>query len=140
MRIHESVRVLALVALGLTGLVACAHIGGASSVGQVAPAHAESSVTHPDVDFDVNCRECHAETTPDVYARWHEGRHGQVNVSCFACHGDGIEKFRLVAAPETCRGCHDAQYQSFVESDHESCFTCHDGHTLTFHSAYAEGE
>lgn len=135
MNATRTIRLLAVALVAATGLLAWIGLGGCSGpAGAAQAASAADAESHPPVDFDVSCKECHAETTPVVHEKWNEGRHGQVNVGCFVCHEDGVEDFRRVAPAESCRGCHDAQYESFVQSGQESCFVCHDGHTLTFHT------
>ncbi len=90
---------------------------------------------HLDVDFSVSCLECHTEETPEVVADWSAGTHGQVNVGCFICHGDGEEEYYASPGTEACISCHDsmAEEVATAESD-ENCFTCHNGHKLKFHA------
>ncbi|MFQ5583187.1 MAG: hypothetical protein ACE5GL_01975 [Calditrichia bacterium] len=48
---------------------------------------------HEDVDFSISCVECHEQETPEQVEEWEKGMHGQVNVGCFVCHGDGEVEF-----------------------------------------------
>jgi len=89
---------------------------------------------HPDVDWTLGCAECHAEETPEIFKQWSESRHGQVNFGCYICHGDGIEEFSAKGNDDKCSGCHAEQEISFEKSKMESCFDCHNGHTLKFHN------
>lgn len=89
---------------------------------------------HPDVDWEIGCQECHAETTPDIYADWEGSKHGMVNFGCFICHGDGQETFYPSGSDKRCGGCHAGQLVEFEKTKFESCFDCHDGHTLKFHN------
>ena len=129
----KTVRIAMLVIVAALGFLLVNGLDGAKQAGVVSTALADSHAEHPDVEFDVSCATCHAEETPEAYAAWESGVHGDVNIGCFICHGDGTETFTLKPDVETCRGCHDSAFASFEASGQESCFACHDGHTLKFH-------
>jgi uncharacterized CHY-type Zn-finger protein len=88
---------------------------------------------HADVDFSVSCLECHQETTPEPVAEWSAGMHGQVNVGCFICHGDGEAEFYAKPADDGCVTCHSAKEVDFSRLEATSCFSCHGGHSLKLH-------
>jgi uncharacterized CHY-type Zn-finger protein len=101
---------------------------------QIAPA-VFKPVKHLDVDFDISCYECHKEMTPEVAASWYEGMHGQVNVGCFVCHGDGDVTFHPQPTVERCEGCHSLYIANNEKHAGEtSCFDCHNGHNLKYHA------
>jgi hypothetical protein len=89
---------------------------------------------HPEVDWTLGCAECHEETTPEIFEQWSQSRHGDVGFGCYICHGDGTEEFYSKGNDERCSGCHAEQEVSFENSGMESCFDCHNGHTLKFHN------
>ena len=94
---------------------------------------AEPPAKHSDVDFSMSCLECHTVETPDITADWEKGMHGQVNVGCFVCHGDGDVEFFPQPTTERCVSCHSAQEADYSKIEASTCFSCHNGHTLTFH-------
>lgn len=89
---------------------------------------------HPDVDWTLSCQECHSEMTPDIYKDWELSKHGDVDFGCYICHGDGQETFYPKGTDERCGGCHAGQLVEFEETKFESCYDCHNGHTLKFHN------
>lgn len=91
------------------------------------------SARHTEVDFTISCKECHSETTPDVYEAWKSSKHGLMNFGCYMCHGDGQEEFSPKPGSGTCVGCHSPQDTDFSKLSVKNCFDCHDGHTLKFH-------
>ena len=94
----------------------------------------EQDEKHIDVDYDLSCKECHAEETPEIVQDWEAGKHGLVNVGCFVCHGDGEVEFYAKPGVARCIGCHSAYETDFEKTAGiSSCFTCHTGHTLKFH-------
>lgn len=129
----RTVRIALLVIVAALGFLLVIGLGDRDTAGVVSTALADAPAEHPDVEFDVSCNDCHAEETPEVYAAWESGVHGDVNIKCFICHGDGTETFTLKPPVETCRGCHDTAFPAFEASGQESCFSCHDHHTLQFH-------
>lgn len=88
---------------------------------------------HPEVDFTLSCLDCHRDMTPDITSEWEKGMHGQVNVGCFICHGDGEVKFYAKPGDDTCMTCHSAQETDFSNLEVSNCFSCHNGHNLKFH-------
>ena len=89
---------------------------------------------HSDEDFSMSCFECHAEVTPEITEEWTAGKHGQLNVGCFICHGDGQEEFWAKPTGEQCATCHAGHNVDFSQmAGIENCFTCHGGHDLKFH-------
>ena len=51
------------------------------------------AINIPKLDWEIGCRECHKDATPDVYIKWEASRHGEMNFGCYICHGDGQEVF-----------------------------------------------
>lgn len=94
-----------------------------------------ASAKHPEVDFSTSCYECHLNASPEIVAKWETGKHGQVNVGCFVCHGDGEEEFFAKPQGERCIGCHSAKEVNFAALPVKTCFGCHGGHDLKFHKA-----
>ena len=88
---------------------------------------------HPDVEWSVSCLECHEEETPVAVRDWYEGMHGQVNVGCYVCHGDGEVEFHPQPTTERCVGCHGGKEAACATAGITSCFECHGGHSLKFH-------
>lgn len=84
---------------------------------------------HPAAPGDQECVECHAEQA-EV---WLSGKHGLMNVKCVVCHGDPETNFVGQPAMVKCRGCHSDQVQDVEKkrsSNEQSCFLCHDNHTV----------
>lgn len=134
----------------IMGLLLAAFLAGAAcSHGQKvkteaakkpAPAAAQEAEKHLEVDFSLSCLECHTEETPEVVKEWSAGMHGQVNVGCFVCHGDGDVEFYPRPGVTRCIGCHSGYGVDFSQhAGIESCFTCHNGHTLKFHKGDTGG-
>jgi len=88
---------------------------------------------HPEVDFGRSCTECHLEVTPEVVEAWKGSKHGLMNFGCYMCHGDGTEYFEAAPSTVRCASCHGKEEIDFRVTRFESCFDCHDGHTLGFH-------
>lgn len=88
---------------------------------------------HEEVDWSMSCVECHRDFTPESTAEWEKGKHGQVNVGCFICHGDGVESFAPKPDNTSCATCHDDKFAASESSVANDCFSCHGGHTLRFH-------
>jgi len=129
----RTVRIAVLVVIAALGLLIVQGLGDTETAGVISIALADSPAEHPDVEFDVSCNDCHVEATPEAYAAWESSLHGEVNIKCFICHGDGTETFTMKPPVETCRGCHDKAFAAFEASGQESCFSCHNAHTLKFH-------
>jgi hypothetical protein len=89
---------------------------------------------HPEVDFTISCKECHKETSPEIYEDWAGSGHGKMNFGCYMCHGDGEEEFYVKPASDNCISCHSAQDVDFSQSKFNNCFDCHQGHSLKFHN------
>ena len=119
-----------IVYLSLTMLVI-----GVISMGFISNTPAYQQEKHPDVDWSISCNECHAEMTPEVFKAWENSSHGQVNFGCYICHGDGQEEFHAKGQDDGCQGCHAQQLVDFEKVKAESCFDCHDGHSLKFHNS-----
>ncbi|MBL1211817.1 MAG: hypothetical protein HND52_00550 [Ignavibacteriae bacterium] len=94
----------------------------------------QSDEKHPDVDWSIGCQDCHAEETPDIYKAWENSSHGMVNFGCYICHGDGEVTFYSQGSDATCGGCHAGQLVEFEKTKFNSCYDCHNGHTLKFHN------
>ncbi len=112
-------------------IFACAQTEAVRTKAPVASTVAQSK--HPEADFSMSCLECHQSTTPEVTAEWESSKHGQVNVGCFVCHGDGEVEFYNKPQGERCIGCHSPQEVDFTKLPVKTCFGCHDGHDLKFH-------
>ncbi|MDZ7291557.1 MAG: hypothetical protein ONB44_22220 [candidate division KSB1 bacterium] len=118
--------------LGLVFLIfACAQTEAVRTNEQAAPPGARGK--HPEVDFSISCLECHRDATPEVVVKWESGKHGQVNVGCFVCHGDGEVEFYNKPQGERCISCHSPQEVDFTKLPVKTCFGCHNGHDLKFH-------
>jgi hypothetical protein len=89
---------------------------------------------HPEVDFTISCKDCHKEESPDIYNQWAASGHGKMNFGCYMCHGDGIEEFYVEPGSDGCISCHSDQEVDFSQAQWNSCFDCHQGHTLKFHN------
>ncbi len=88
---------------------------------------------HPEADYSESCLDCHQEMTPEITEEWDSGMHGTMRVGCFICHGDGEVEFTVEPDTELCMSCHSKWETTYDGIDAKSCFSCHDGHTLTFH-------
>lgn len=132
--------------LFLAGAVILAGAACASQSPQVAPAPSAEAAEvpappqeaqearHPSVDLeDESCLDCHRRMTRIAVRSWEEGPHGEVNVGCYVCHGDGVEEFFLQPPSDICLSCHTNQAVDFERVPHDGCFDCHGGHTLTYH-------
>lgn len=134
--------VLSILAIGGLMVLACAQTENLRSNGTMPAASPASSQAneqtaaqkHPEVEFTVGCYECHTEATPEVAEQWYQSTHGKLNIGCFICHDDGIEEFSPKPTTERCLTCHTRQEVNFAKSEASSCFSCHNGHTLTFHN------
>lgn len=95
---------------------------------------------HPIVEGfnDRSCVDCHMEVTPEITEAWKSSKHGMMNFGCYMCHGDGIEAFKPQPTGEMCMGCHSGKQTDMVKIKARSCFDCHSGHTLKFHSSVNE--
>lgn len=89
---------------------------------------------HPEVEFTVSCLECHQDMTPEIAEEWSEGTHGQLNVGCYVCHGDGDIEFAAKPDDTACISCHSSKEVDFTQVEATSCFSCHSGHGLKLHS------
>lgn len=89
---------------------------------------------HPEADFSISCLECHQEVTPEITTEWNEGKHGQVHIGCFICHGDGEVEFFAKPNDMSCASCHSAKEVDFTQVEATTCFSCHGGHGLKFHA------
>lgn len=115
-------------------LFACAQNEAMRNAEQSA-APVSATGKHVEVDFSQSCYDCHLNTSPEIVAKWETGKHGQVNVGCFVCHGDGEEEFFAKPQGERCSGCHSAKEVNFAALPVKNCFGCHGGHDLKFHQA-----
>jgi len=91
------------------------------------------SKKHTKVDWNQSCEECHQTKTPKVVSKWKFSKHGDANVGCFICHGDGEEEFYSKPKSDRCITCHSSQDVDFKRIKVTSCFFCHVGHSLKFH-------
>ncbi|MEX1276060.1 MAG: hypothetical protein WEE20_09010 [Bacteroidota bacterium] len=92
-----------------------------------------AKTVHLSVDWSISCEDCHVKETPKAVKEWQFGKHGEVNVGCFVCHGDGVEEYHPQPSTERCIGCHPRQEADMQGRAEPSCFSCHHGHTLKFH-------
>lgn len=93
------------------------------------------------------CGACHKSTV----AEWQMSRHGQIGITCVACHEVHTQKARVPASTNLlCKGCHQSQTQDSVHREHDNagihCVDCHlvrpedmapsavAGHATTAHS------
>lgn len=118
-------------ALGLLWLIACSQSAAVRTRQTPEP---PPVAKHPEADFSISCFECHEGATPEITAEWSAGKHGQVNVGCFVCHGDGEIEFFAKPSGDNCMGCHSAYEVDFAKQEVKSCFSCHGGHDLKFHN------
>lgn len=84
---------------------------------------------HPAAPGDQECIECHAAQA-EV---WLSGKHGLMTVKCVVCHGDPETNFVTQPAMVRCRGCHGDQVQDVEKrraANEQSCFLCHDHHSV----------
>lgn len=127
---------VSLFVLGVLVLFACAQTGQTRTseepVSEQEMSQQESQ-QHIEVDFSQSCTECHTQMTPDIVETWQGSAHGQTNVKCYVCHGDGEVEFYPDGTDERCTGCHSNREVDFSDAPVESCFDCHNGHSLTFH-------
>ena len=69
------------------------------------------------------CIDCHQKTTPGIVSDWKLSRHGQKNISCPTCHGNGhtsaadFAQARIPTA-DTCRMCHPKRVEQFKKGKH----------------------
>jgi hypothetical protein len=127
---------VSLFVMGLLVLFACAQTGATRTSEDQAPQQEmteQEPQQHMEVDFSQSCTECHTQMTPNVVAVWQESKHGQTNVKCYVCHGDGEVEFYPAGDDARCSGCHSGQEVNFAEAPANSCFDCHGGHSLRFH-------
>jgi hypothetical protein len=119
---------------GIVILFACVQTKATrtSKPAQAEPAQ-EEITKHMEVDFTQSCTECHELMTPDIFASWQASKHGQTNVKCYVCHGDGMIEFYPTGSDTRCIGCHSQKEVDFSEIPVDRCFDCHGGHTLIFH-------
>lgn len=87
---------------------------------------------HPRVDFTVPCQDCHRRSDPEVVRDWEESLHGQQDVGCVVCHGDGQVHFEARPGDEHCATCHSATIADPQHAPVDRCFSCHDAHRLMF--------
>jgi hypothetical protein len=104
--------------------VACSSVALAQYEKQEANAH-------PEVDYTINCVDCHREKTPERVAAWQSSKHGLMNFGCYLCHGDGEVEFTPKPQTANCSSCHSAAHDGEIETpDFIDCYSCHDPHTL----------
>lgn len=84
--------------------------------------------THMKTDSQ-DCEECHV----DQAKVWMEGKHGLMNVKCVVCHGSPEINFAPKPGMDRCRGCHGdqvASVQKQLPAKEQTCFLCHEHHTV----------
>jgi len=69
------------------------------------------------------CLECHAGVTPKIVGDWELSRHGENEVDCSVCHGNGhTSESDVVEAsiptPQTCATCHEDQVAQYSRGKH----------------------
>ena len=138
----KALRVTALLGVLLAGALGCAAVAAQPGAADGQPARADQVAEqerHPRVDFSIGCAECHEEQTPAAVEAWQASAHGEQSVRCFVCHGDGEVEFTVSPKTETCYSCHSEKEADTARMPAQSCFSCHDGHSLKFHQ-YQRGE
>lgn len=132
----KPVGMMALLGVLLAGALGCAAVAAQPGAADGQPARVEQVAQqerHPKVDFSIGCAECHAEDTPAVVDAWKSSAHGEQNVGCFVCHGDGEVEFTVRPRTEVCYSCHAEAEADLDRMPAQSCFGCHNGHSLKFH-------
>lgn len=93
------------------------------------------------------CGTCHTSTM----AEWQASRHGQLGISCVACHEVHTQKARTAASTNLlCAACHQSHTQNLMHQQHSAaglhCVDCHlarpvdgaasavSGHAVTAHT------
>ena len=93
------------------------------------------------------CGHCHTSTVTE----WRSSRHGQVGITCVACHEVHTQKTRVTEATDLlCANCHQSDMQDATHAVHSQavvrCIDCHlarpddiaesavSGHAITSHS------
>ena len=84
--------IIFLLSVALIASLSCSSTQQMTSTKEAPPAPPVPA-KHADVDFSKSCLDCHKTETPDAVAEWQSGMHGEVNVGCFICHGDGKEEY-----------------------------------------------
>ena len=93
------------------------------------PGLALAAEKHQAPPGDQECVECHDEQAKV----WLSGKHGLMNVKCVVCHGDPETNFVAKPTMSRCRGCHADQVSDVEKkqsAERQSCFVCHDNHTV----------
>lgn len=75
-----------------------------------------------------SCVTCHRDVSPGQVADWESSKHAKVHVSCEVCHGDAhttADDAASVSFPDesTCAGCHEEQFDQFVQGKHNMGWT-----------------
>lgn len=76
-----------------------------------------------------DCEECHV----DQEKIWMDGKHGLMGVKCVVCHGSPEVNFAAKPGLARCRGCHGdevASVQKKLPAKEQTCFLCHEHHTV----------
>ena len=76
-----------------------------------------------------DCEECHV----DQAKVWQDGKHGLMGVKCVVCHGSPEVNFSPKPGMNRCRGCHGdavASVQKKLSAKEQTCFLCHEHHTV----------
>ena len=73
------------------------------------------------------CVDCHGKKTPRIVSDWRESKHGQNDVGCSDCHGDGHTSAEdvakvLIPTPDTCAGCHEEPVNQFRKGKHAAAW------------------
>jgi hypothetical protein len=129
-----------LVLPGLVVALSCAT-GPAPQADDPAPSHgvdmtaapAATQDRHPRVDHRISCQDCHRTDDPEIVRDWEQSLHGQQDIGCYVCHGDGTVHFVARPSDENCAACHSATIADLQHAPVDRCFSCHDAHRLTFH-------
>ncbi|KAA3661403.1 MAG: hypothetical protein DWQ10_04585 [Calditrichaeota bacterium] len=127
-----SVLLIVLLSVALIASFSCSSSQQMAQTTKAPPAP-KAPAKHTDVDFTQSCLDCHKSETPDVVAEWESGMHGEVNIGCYICHGDGQEEYYPEPNAETCVSCHSGYVPVYPGTGVKDCFGCHDYHTLRFH-------
>lgn len=108
---------------GLLAIVLIALSPGVAWSAQAKPTHPELSAQEKYID----CAQCHAETTPQVYQEWFASRHDLAMVKCYQCHGT-FESFHVTPSRQDCAACHENMMKKCPQD--KPCWQCHIPHTF----------
>ncbi len=77
---------------------------------------------------NAGCLDCHTRVTPRIMTDWQLSRHGQMGITCAACHGTehttqhDFEE-AAIPTPATCATCHSQKVEEFTRGKHAVAWT-----------------